>query len=470
VDLENFDLVVIGAGPGGYVAAIRGAQLGAKVALIEKELLGGTCLNVGCIPTKTLLSGAGAAASLSKMAEYGIEISSFKIHYDQMKKRKDRIIGNIRSNLKTLIESNQVEIIIGKAKLSNSHEIKVEVKDGYRQLYAKKIILATGSSPRSFSPFIFDGDKIHNSTTILEITNLPKVLAIVGGGYIGCEFASLFQALGVKVIIIEAADRLLSQENRIASDLLYESCLKRGIEVHTNSKVDYYETHENSVTLTLQNGLIISADTCLVAIGRKLNTENLGLETAGVFVNEKGSIPVNDRMQTNLEHIYAIGDITAKSMLAHVASHQAEVAAYNALSYPKIMDYHVIPAVIFTNPEIASVGLSLEKAQLLGLDAYVSQFPLQALGKAQAISQVEGFSQIVVEKKTQRLLGALFVGHEAGNLIAYMSLAIQNELTVECITHTIHAHPTLAESWHETALLAAGTPLHLPPKGNIRKL
>lgn len=461
---NRYEVAVIGAGPGGYVAAIKAAQLGAKVALIEGHLLGGTCLNVGCIPTKALLASAHVLYNIQQAQDFGIEVGPVRIHYEKMKARKDAVVTGIRSNLERLILANRIEIIPGMAKLHSTYEIKVRQEAGYKLLEASKIILATGSSPRSYAPFNVDGKKIHNSTTILELTSIPKSLVIVGGGYIGCEFATLFQTLGTKVTIVEALDRLVFHECIQSSRLLTQSFTKIGVQIHTQTKVLQLDSSGDTIRLELSNGQSVESEMCLVAIGRKLTTDQLGLESVGVYVEPSGAIPVNERMQTNLEHIFAIGDITAKGLLAHLASHQGLVAASNACGKRAVMHYHAVPAVIFTEPEIASVGFTLEKAQSLGYQAQLAQFPFHAIGKAQAAMQTNGFSQLVVEKNSGRILGAQIAGYEAGNLIAQMALAIQNELTLECITQTIHAHPTLAEAWLETALLAANNPVHLPPK------
>lgn len=460
---DTFDVVVIGAGPGGYVAAIKAAQLGSRVALVEANYLGGTCLNVGCIPSKALIAGAAMLRQIKKAESFGIHVENVSFNYKVMKERKDEVVSKIRNSLKQLILNNKIEIIEGFGKLADSTHVKVQTKEGFRLLQASKIILATGSKPKIFPPFTIDGNLVHDSSTILDIEKLPKSLAIIGGGYIGCEFASMFDELGVKVILIEAMDRIIALECIQSSQKLDESFRARGIEIHTNSKV-IEQTLDVGVTLKLDNGTLIDADMALVAVGRDLLTQDIGLETAGVYVNEKGAIPVNDRLQTNLDHIYAIGDITAKWMLAHTASHQGIVAASNACAKLCTIDYSAVPAVIFTDPEIASVGLTLEQAQKAGLDAKLGQFPFQALGKSQATLDADGFAQVVVDVKTGRILGAQVVGHEAGVLIGQMALAIQNELTLECVAETIHAHPTLSEAWLEATLMAADMPLHLSPR------
>lgn len=460
---EDFDLVVIGAGPGGYVGAIKAAQLGAKVALIEASHVGGTCLNVGCIPTKALIAGASLLHKIKSAEAFGISVDNVRFDYSRMKTRKDDVVAKIRKNLAMLIQSNRVELIPGFGKLVDAHQVRVELDSGYRLLHASHIILATGSRPNVFPPFKIDGKKVHDSSTILEITQLPKKIIVVGGGYIGCEFACMFHELGVEVIVVEALDRLVTQECFESSQFLENSFRRRGIKILTKSLV-VEQLVEDVVKLKLASGEVLEADMVLVAVGRSFNTQAMGLETAGVYVNPKGAVEVNNQLQTNLPHIYAIGDITAKWMLAHTASHQAIVAASNACGHYTTMDYSAVPAVIFTSPEIASVGYTFEKAKEAGFNAIKGQFPFQALGKAQAALEAEGFAQVIIDKPSGRILGAQVVGHEAGALIAEMALAIQNELTLECLVHTIHAHPTISEAWLEAALIAADTPLHMPPK------
>ncbi len=461
--IKKFDLVVIGAGPGGYVAAIKAAQMGKKVGLIEKNLLGGTCLNVGCIPTKTLLANAEILHKIRQADAFGITIKGLSFDYGAMKERKDLVIEKIRSSLQGLLQSNKIEILQGHAKYVSKEEIKIKGKEPYL-CHTKASIIATGSSPMDVPAFLCDHDIICNSTSILEITTLPKHLAIIGGGYIGCEFASLFAELDVKVTIIEALPSIVATQGADIAKTLTAAFEKKGIEIRTNTKVASIQTKNNKATLQFVEGQDLSVDKVLVAVGRKTVVDDLGLERIGLHLEKNNAIAVNSRLETAIPNIYAIGDVTGKNMLAHVASHQGIVAAHNACGGNQRMHYHAIPAVIFTTPEIATVGMTLEEAKKAKYDAVVGKFPFQALGKAQAALDTSGFAQVVVHKDTGQILGAQVVGHDAGNLIAQMALAINNELTLECITETVHAHPTLAESWLEAALIANNTPIHFPPK------
>jgi dihydrolipoamide dehydrogenase len=460
---KKYDIAVIGSGPGGYVAAIRAAQLGKSVALIEKDLLGGCCLNVGCIPTKTLLSNAAVLHQIKRAKEFGITTGPVSFHYDQMKKRKDQVIAKIRTGLEGLIRSNKIAIYHGAAQFESPKVLKILGKDNL-YVEAEKIIIATGSIPTDVRAFPCDHQRILNSTSILELTEAPKSLAIVGGGYIGCEFASLFSELGVKVTILEALPTILTAQGAQIAQFMTKSFTTRGVEIRTNVAVKSIENKKSHVHITLADGLSLDADLALVSVGRKVYTEGLHLEKAGLKVHEKGFIETNDQMETEVRGIYAIGDATGKWMLAHVASHQGMVAATHAAGLDAQMHYEAVPAVVFTAPEIATVGLNLEQAQQAGYDATVGTFPFNALGKAQASMDTEGFVQIVSVKKTNQIIGAIVIGHEASNLIGEMALAIQNELTLESVMETIHAHPTLAEGWHEAALIANETPINFPPK------
>jgi len=462
-DRKKFDVVVIGSGPGGYVAAIKAAQNGASVALIEKGHLGGTCLNVGCIPTKTLLANSALYHKIKKAKEYGIQTGPVSIDYAQMKGRKDGVVSGIRNSLEGLIKSNKITILRGHGTFTSPTEIKVKGEDNLFLEFGSAII-ATGSEPFDIPAFPCDHKKILNSSSILELTELPKSLAVIGGGYIGCEFASLFNELGVKVTIIEALPSIVMAQGKLISDTLTRAFEKQGIEILTDHLCEAVDSSGDGLKLTLKGGKTLEADLALVSIGRTVNSRNVGLDRAGVATDSKGMIEVDEKMATNVPNIYAIGDVTGIAMLAHVASHQGIIAAGNATGESASMHYDAVPAVIFTTPEIAMVGMTLEQAKEKGYDAKVGQFPFQALGKSQAAIETEGFAHVIIDSGTGQILGASVVGHEASALIAEMTLAIQNELTIECVSDTIHAHPTVAEAWLEAALLANDTPIHFPPK------
>ena len=464
MEKKRFNVVVIGAGPGGYVAAIKAAQNGRSVALIEKEYLGGTCLNVGCIPTKTLLANAQIMHKIKMAGEYGIFTGPVSFDYSKMKQRKDHVIEKIRKSLGGLLNANKIQIFSGKAEFLSPTEIKVVGNDNC-MLEAENVIIATGSEPLDIPAFPCDHKKILNSTSILELTEVPKSLAVIGGGYIGCEFASLFAELGVKVTILEALPSILSLQGKAVGDALLASFKKQNVDVKTGVFVEKIEPLDNGgVKIFIKGSDPVEMDLALVAVGRKINSSKLGLEKAGVKVGEKGEVIVNEKMETNVPGIYAIGDVTGRFLLAHVASHQGIVAASNILEHEMKMNYNAVPAVIFTLPEIATVGMTLEQAKEAGYAAEIGKFPFAALGKSIASIDTEGFAEVVIDKRTGQILGAQVVGHEASTLIAEITLAINNELTAECVADTIHAHPTVAEAWMEGALIALNSPIHMPPK------
>lgn len=462
---KSFDLIVVGGGPGGYPAAIRAAQLGRKVALIEAHELGGTCLNRGCIPSKALIAGAELLYQIRNSTPFGIEIEGVRVDFAKMVERKNSVVTRLRKGLEGLIAANKITLIQGFATFESPSTLKV----GQTSYTAPKIIIATGSEPRSLPAFPFDGTHILDSTALLNRTTLPKSLVIIGGGVIGCEFASLFHLLGVKVTVLEMMSTLLPMEASNVASFLTQHFRQQGIEVFTEAKVERVEKGQTGVQVKVAKNPPIEAELCLVAVGRTMNTSCIGLEKAGVKVDSKGNIETNHKMETNVPGIYAIGDIASAASaspwwLAHVASHQGLVAAAQACSQPAEMHYNAIPSVIFTHPEIGTCGLSLEKAQQKGYEATGGRFPYMALGKALASGHTEGFFEVVIDKKTGQILGAQVAGHGASTLIAEMALAIQNELTIECIATTCHAHPTLSEGWLEATFVAMDQPLHLPPK------
>lgn len=465
---QHFDIVVIGGGPGGYPAAIRAAHSGKSVALIEANQMGGTCLNRGCIPSKALIACAEVYDRIKDAKEFGITIDKVSFDYAYMVKRKDEVVNKIRKSLEGLIASNKIKVFKGFGKFISPKEIKITGEDNLI-ISAGKTIIATGSEPRNIPAFPFDYKKIHDSTSLLNMNQLPKKIVIVGGGVIGCEFASLLAAFGVDVVILEMLPRILPMESKSVSDALTKAFKGKGIHLETGVKVEGIDVTKAGISARIADGKIFEADIALVAVGRSMNTSAIGLDKAGVIVNDNGLIPVSDKMETNVPGIYAVGDIASKWWLAHVATHQGWVAGSNAIGEEAHMRYNAVPNVIFTSPEIASVGLSLEDALEKGFSAVVGAFPFQALGKSQAMDQTTGFAQIIIDQRTGQILGAQVVGHEASALIAEMAVAIENELTVESITETIHAHPTIAEAWLEAAFIAAETPLHFPPKKGNRK-
>lgn len=458
------DLAVIGSGPGGYPAAIRAARRGKKVILIEGGLLGGTCLNVGCIPSKSLIDGAENYHQLKELNSYGIEIEGVKLNYAKMVERKDAIVAKMRKSLEGLIKAHGVQLIKGFAHFLSPFKLEIH-GDQKTTIEASKIIIATGSKPKEISAFPFDGSRIIDSTTFLELKTLPKSLVVIGGGVIGCECASLYSLLGVDVTIVEMLPSLIPMECNTISQALTSSLKKRGVKIHVNAKVSSIKNTGSSVIVSLEGQNPIEGDLALVAVGRQMNFKDLHLEKAGVKLKSDVQIEVDEKMETSVKGIYAVGDIASKWWLAHVATHQGLVAADNACGIPAKIHYHAIPNVIFTYPEIATVGMTFEEAKKAGLKAIRKQFPFQALGKAQTSGHTEGFTQVVSDEDTGALLGVQIIGTQASSLIGEATLGIQNELVVESIMETIHPHPTLTEGLMESSFMLAGLPLHLPPGG-----
>lgn len=450
--MERFDITVIGGGPGGYTAAIRAAQLGASVCLIEKGRVGGTCLNRGCIPTKSLLCSTEVLAHTKKAAEYGVEVDNVSGNLAKMVERKNQIIKKLVDGVEHLLNANKVRLIKGSGTILSPNQVKTTLKEGGEEtIDTKSIIIATGSEPAMIPAFGIDKKRVVTSTEALNITEIPSSMIVVGGGVIGCEFSCIFSELGTKITILELMPSILPLEDRAIAQRLAASLKRRGIKIKTKVKITGIKKTDTSVTAVLESGDEISADMALVSIGRSLNTEGLGLENAGVEQGKRGEILVNDKMETNVKGIYAVGDVVGKIMLAHVASTQGTIAAANALGDYLSMDYDVVPSCIFTSPEIGTVGLTADKAKEAGYEVKLGNFSFMALGKALAMGESEGNVRIVADAKTDRILGAQIIGPHATDLVAEMALAIKNKLTAKQVGETIHAHPTLAEALHEAS-------------------
>jgi dihydrolipoamide dehydrogenase len=463
--MKRYDIAIIGGGPGGYTAAIRAAQLGASVCLVEKDKVGGTCLNRGCIPTKALLSCTEVLSHIKRAGEFGIRVEGAEADWTQMITRKNQVVEKLVAGVEFLLKSYRVELIRGKASLVGRDLIDVEESNGGEgRLGASHIILATGSRPAYIPAFDIDGRRVITSNEALALNELPESLIIVGGGVIGCEFACIFAELGVKITIIEALDRILNTEDRQISQRMRGIFRKRGIAIHTNAKITKIEKTPEQVTAILESGEQISAQKALISIGRALNTQGLGLEEVGIELGPRGEIMVNERMQTNIPNIYAIGDVVGKIMLAHVAARQGMVAAGNIMRQPEVMDYSVVPSAIFTSPEIGSVGLTADKAKEKGHEISLGNFSFMALGKALAMGEAEGTIRIVADAKTDKLLGAQIMGPHATDLIAEVALGISRGATSADIARTIHAHPTLAEGVCEAAEDVHGRAIHVAKK------
>ena len=459
-------LAILGAGPGGYVAAIKAAQLGAEVTVIEDRAVGGTCLNWGCIPTKTMIASADLLAKLRELDKFGLELNGIiSPNMTKIVERKNKVVGTLVKGIIGLFKSRGIVLREGRGMLTSPNDIRITSSDGSGEtISADRIIIATGSRPAQIPAFPFDGKNIISSTEALELTEIPKSLLIVGAGIIGCEFACLYRELGSEVTIIEMLDRAVATEDREISELLEKELRKKKIKLYVNIRVDKVDVRENGLHVFLSDGMELIAEKALVSAGRALNSDNIGLETVGVRTGKRGEIAVNERMETNLPGLYAIGDVTGILMLAHVASAQGVVAAKNIMGIDAVMDYKVVPAAIFTSPEIASVGLREHEAVEKGLKIKTGQFPFRGLGKAHAIGEITGFLKIVADEQTDRILGAHIIGPHASDLIHEIAVAMRNGLTIKDISGTIHAHPTLAEGLWEAAEDVHGEAVHVPGK------
>lgn len=449
VIMKEFDLVIIGAGPAGYTAAINAAKHKNKsILLIEEKYVGGTCLNEGCIPTKSLIYTANLYEKIKKSKDLGIEIENISLNFSTMQKRKENIVNSLRSGIKQLLSLNKIILKEGSAKFLSEKIISVKEE----KIIGKNIIIATGSKPIIPKNISLDNKYIKTSSSILEIEKIPKTLVIIGGGYIGMEFAYLFNALGTKVTILEISPSILSNTDEDIRQSIKDIFIKRNIEILENFKIKNIE--EN--ILYSEDGKSIETDLFLLASGRCANIENLDLQN----INIANKIFTNDKMETTTNNIYAAGDVKQEIMLAHVAAKEGEVASFNALGIEKTMNYKTIPNVIFTKPEIGYVGLSEMDAKKQNIDIKTDTFPLKALGKAWVESSTDGFVKIIYGNKDQ-ILGAQMIGKHASILIAEMALAIENNITISDVLETIHAHPTFSEVWHEVALTAKKRPIHI---------
>jgi dihydrolipoamide dehydrogenase len=458
------DITIIGAGPGGYVAAIYAAKLGAKVILIEKAVVGGTCLNWGCIPTKALVRSAEVYTILQHARDYGCNTTSITVDIKQVIHRKDKIVSELVEGIHYLLKINGVTLITGEAELLDEKRVFVRGFKMETTITSKHIIIATGSKPSTLSIPGIDLPNVLNSTEVLAINELPDKLVIIGGGVIGMEVAFIFNSFGVSVTVIEYLDEVIAHCDTDICNEIAQSAQNKGIALYRGSKVERIlqaEGGECVVCFTIDNEVrYINAEKVLLAVGREPFLEGLNTEKLGLARETHGGISVNDRMETNIPSIYAIGDVTNKLNLAHVASHQGIVAVDNILGNSSKMDYDAIPNAIFTNPEIATVGVTEKLAAKKGMNIQVGKFPFSANGKALTLGEPRGFIKIMKHKETGKIIGAGIIGTHATDLIAELTLAVRNGLTSQQIIQTVHAHPTTAEVIHEAALATEGGAIH----------
>ncbi|MGD2251660.1 MAG: dihydrolipoyl dehydrogenase [Anaerolineales bacterium] len=464
--MPDYDVVVIGAGPGGYVCAIRAAQLGKKVAIVEREALGGVCLNVGCIPSKALLKNAEVAHILRERGkEFGFEVEGLKLDFAAAVRRSRQVSNRLVKGVGFLMKKNNIEVHTGTARLAGAHAVSVAGDDGSEtELTATDIVIATGASAALIPGVQADGRRVLTFWEAILQEQLPVSVVIVGGGPIGLEFATIWNSYGAEVTVVEMLPRIAPTEDVEISEELAKAFSKRGIKILTGTRVEGVETLKTKVKVKVSgdNGeQILEAKQALIAVGFRPNTQDLGLEVAGVALDGGGFIKIDDRMATNVQGIWAIGDVTGKLMLAHVASAMGIVCAENLAQAETVkLDYEMMPRAIYSQPQAASFGLTEDQAKERGLEFKVGRFPFRASGKALAIGDYAGWVKLVVDSRYGEILGGHMVGPEVTELLPELTLARMMELTPAEIARNVHAHPTLSEVLMEAAHAAEGHAIH----------
>ena len=461
--MNPLDTVIIGSGPGGYVAAIRAAQLGQQVTIIERNVIGGTCLNVGCVPSKALLQAGHTYLSLKHASKYGITATGTLDFTQTQTWKNTQVVEKLRMGVTQLLKKNKVTVLKGEARFSGKNTLSV-TSDGKSEDYSfKNCIIATGSRPIEIKAAPF-GPRIVDSTGILNTSTLPESLVVIGAGYIGSELAEAMASFGTKVTVIEATPTILPGFNTKLSDLVKRNLTKLGVTLLTDAKVTATQEHADKVTVTYVKGdatQTVDAELVLVSVGRRPNTDGLNLAAAGLATDPKGLIPVNAQSRTNNPQIYAIGDVVAGLALAHKASYEAKIVAEAIAGHKVAVDYKAMPAVCYTTPEIATTGKTVEEATAAGFSAKATDFPLAANSRAIAAGKTDGFVRIVHDEKSKVILGAQIAGESASEIISTLTVAIETGLTLEDIALTIFPHPTVAEAIMDNTEVGLGFPIHV---------
>ncbi|MGW5572810.1 dihydrolipoyl dehydrogenase [Nocardia thailandica] len=480
----EFDLLVIGGGPGGYVAAIRAAQRGLRVCVVEKDRPGGVCLNWGCIPTKAMVRSAEVYHALCTAAEFGVVAENVRYDFAVVRERRDAVVTELADGVAGLLEANGVTLIEGHARFVEPTVVEIHEAgasptfDGgpryaapagpaVRRVCARDVIVATGSVPAQLPIPGAELPGVVTSDGAFGLTEVPSRLVVIGGSAVGAEWASLFATYGAEVVVVEMRNRLVPSEDDEVGEALGRSFRRRGITVLTGATVTAITEGDGGalrVSIAGPAAHELDADIVLVGVGRRPNTAQLGLEVVGVETDARGFIEVDDRLRTSVEHVYAIGDVTGRALLAHVASHQGVAAADMIAGHGAHLDYSVIPAATFTHPEIASVGLTEDAARAAGHEVVIAKFPFAALGRAKTVGETEGFVKIIAGRAHREVLGVHIIGPSASDLIAEGALAMSLEATLEELAGTIHAHPTLGEIGMEAAMAGLGLPVHIAPR------
>ncbi|MHC4154724.1 MAG: dihydrolipoyl dehydrogenase [Planctomycetota bacterium] len=455
-----YDVAVIGSGPGGYVAALRASMRGAKTCCIEKDKLGGACLNVGCIPTKAMLYASGAHWHLQHLDKLGISVGKPQIDAGVFLNRSAAVVKGLRDGVAFLLKKRKVDVVTGRARLTGSRKILVETGNGTEEIEASNIIIATGSRPIRPDFLPWDSGCLMTTDEATTATALPRSVLILGGGVIGCEFATIYSELGIPTTIVEMLDRLVPPLEPDISKAITAALQQRNVNVITGTKIESVTAGKRGITAKVGSDNTVEADTLLVAAGRKANTEDLGLEKLGVQL-EDGVIKTDQRCRTNVEGIYAIGDVAETRQYAHLATRMGIIAADNATGHEASDDRTIVPVGVYTHPEVACVGLSEEQARDKHKNVHVVRFNYSASGMARACEQTQGGVKLIADKELGAIYGAVVIGPHATDVIQEITLAMRNELTVEEIANTIHPHPTFVEAIHEAAEAWTGLPLHM---------
>ena len=457
------DVIVIGAGPGGYVAAIRAAQLGQKVTIVEKGSLGGVCLNVGCIPSKALISASQRYETALGSEDIGIKAENVTVDFSKVMGWKNDVVNKLTSGVGGLLKGNKVDIIQGEAYFVDEHSLRVMDENSSQTYTFKQAIIATGSRPIELPSFKYS-KRVIDSTGALALDEIPGKLVVIGGGYVGTELGTAYANFGTEVTILEGANDILSGFEKQMTALVKRNLKKKKVDVVTKAMAKGVEETENGVIVTYEakgEEKTVEADYVLVTVGRKPNTDELGLEQVGIKMDERGIIQVDKQCRTNVSSIFAIGDIVPGPPLAHKASYEGKIAAEVIAGQSSEVDYLGIPAVVFTEPELATVGYTEQQAKDEGLEYAAARFPFAANGRALALNNTDGFVKLITRKEDGLLIGAQIAGASASDMIAELGLAIEAGMTAEDIAMTIHAHPTLGEITMEAAEVALGTPIHI---------
>jgi len=465
--MKTYDAIVIGGGPGGYVCAVRLGQLGVKTVCIEKEEVGGVCLNWGCIPSKALIAAAHAYEKAhSSFATMGIKLGSVEHDAGAMQDWKGGIVKKLTGGVRGLLKSNGADLLAGTAVLVGKNRVDVTKADGtVEQIEAKNIVLATGATTIEIPTFKFDGQQIIGAKEAVGLRHVPKRLLVIGGGVIGLELGMVYQAFGAQLVVVEALPNLLNGVDQDCVKLVERKITKRGGKIYKNAKAAGYDKQADgslAVKLDIDGKLeTVVTDVVLVAVGMRPNSRNLGLESVGVTVDKRGFVPADQFGRTNIPNIYSIGDLSGPPMLAHKASKEGEIVAEVIAGHHAAKDWACIPGAIFTDPEIATAGLTEDEAKAKGIEVKVGKFPFAALGKAMAMMETDGFVKIVTDKNTKQVLGVHIVGPEASTMISEAALAIEMAAFAEDLALTVHPHPTLGEAFMEAAAHSLGSAIHI---------